>query len=37
MKLCWETMGSRVMCEGSPYKEAGNGTPQCQKKDKSDI
>jgi len=22
MKLCWETMGSRVMCEGSPYTKS---------------
>jgi len=22
MKLCWEVMGSGVMCEGSPYKIA---------------
>jgi len=20
MKLCWEAIGSGVMCEGSPYK-----------------
>jgi len=23
MKLCWEATGSRVMCEGSPYKSGG--------------
>jgi len=22
MKLCWEAIGSRVMCEGSPYNKS---------------
>jgi len=28
MKLCWEATGSRVMCEGSPYKAACVAKPQ---------